>query len=439
MYKLDEKTNTLIEYDDNGIETGNVINLAEVETVANDNDTNATADTGEATDWTEDFNTFNNTGSTDTGKPTLATDPTGETPSATNTATGTSDLQSQSYLDTQIADLWDEIQNGKKFSYDMNGDALYQQYADIYQNNANRAMQNAMAQSAALTGGYGNSYAQAAGQQAYAQQMQNLNEVGMDLYDRAYAQYQDDRQELYDQLGTLYGMKQDEEATNQWHALNGQFEYDDKGNIIGLTGGEAEEQQKAAEEAANPYTTYVGTSDYVGENAEVPKQLANVDGLTTVNTDFFNGNGQFMNAAIVRTKTNEDGEVEATYNLGGKKITVRKGYSPYTKNVNPDVKNGVMDNGYQPNNVGGAPLTETNWTYVVNGQEVPAYAKKGDEDNYYVYDAANNRYLEIPRSVWEGEKKEEPKTGETNRPAGGTAGGGGAKPYERFFTNVSLR
>lgn len=436
MYKFDEERNILIEYGDDGIETGNLINLADVETVANNGDTNATADTGEGTNWTKDFNTFNNSVSTSTGNPPLDKDSTGETP--TNPTTDTGKNTESSNIDTQIADLWSEIQGGKKFSYDMNGDALYQQYADIYQNNANLAMQNAIAQSAALTGGYGNSYAQAAGQQAYAQQMQNLNEVGMDLYDRAYAQYQDDRQELYDQLGTLYGMKQDEEATNQWHALNGQFEYDDKGNIIGLTGGEAEEQQKAAEEAANPYTTYVGTSDYVGENAEVPKQLANVDGLTTVNTDFFNGNGQFMNAAIVRTKTNDDGNAEVTYNLGGKKITLRKGYSPYTNTRNPDVAHGSF-NEYQPNNVGGAPLTETNWTYVVNGQEVPAYAKEGDEDNYYVYDAANNRYLEIPRSVWEGEKKEEPKTVETNRPAGGTAGGGGAKPYERFFTNVSLR
>jgi hypothetical protein len=423
----DEKKNVIKEVDAEGNETGKVV---------------LPIDKQLATDWTEEFNNFNNGGGEPVITPSEGIPETGGagngSGTVTDTGTGTSDLQQKSLLDTQIAEVWNQIANRQPFSYDMNGDALYQQYADIYQNNANLAMQNAMAQSAALTGGYGNSYAQAAGQQAYAQQMQNLNDVGMELYDRAYGEYQAEGQELYNQLATLYGFSQDKEAIDQWHAINGDFEYDDKGNIIGLKGGEAEEQQKAAEEAANPYTTYVGTSDYVGEKAEVPKQLANVDGLTTVNTDFFNGNGQFMNAAIVRTTTNDDGKVEVTYNLGGKEITVRKGYSPYTNTRNPDVANGSFK-GYQPNNVGGAPLTETNWTYVVNGQEVPAYAKEGDEDNYYVYDAANNRYLEIPRSVWEGEKKKEPETVETNRPAGGTAGGGGAKPYERFFTNVSLR
>lgn len=352
----------------------------------------------DGTGWTEDFYKFTKGGGAivltpPAGKPPLATDPTGEPETGGGgngnesvTDTGTSDLQQKTLLDTQIAELWNQITSRQPFSYDMNGDALYQQYADIYQNNANLAMQNAMAQSAALTGGYGNSYAQAAGQQAYAQQMQNFNDVGMELYDRAYGEYQAEGQELYNQLATLYGISQDKEAIDQWHAVNGDFEYDDKGNIIGLKGGEAAE-------AANPKTTYMGTSDYVGENAEVPKQLANIDGLTTVNTDFFNGNGQFMNAAIVRTKTNDDGEVEYTYNLGGKEITVRKGYSPYTKNVNPDVKNGVMDNGYQPNNVGGAPLYETDDTYIVNGRPVPIY--KTQSGTEYVYDAANNEYREL--------------------------------------------
>lgn len=322
----------------------------------------------------------------------------------TNTDTAVSDKTVDNYLDTEIYNVLQQIFNREKFSYDMNGDALYQQYADIYQNNANLAMQNAMAQSAAMTGGYGNSYAQAAGQQAYAQQMQNLNAVGMDLYDRAYSQYQAEGQDLYNQFATLYGISQDKEASDQWHATYGNFEYDEKtGNIIGLTGGEAEEQRIAAEEAANPNTTYAGTSDFVGANAEVPKQLANVNGLTTTNTAFFDDSGRFLEAATVDVKyvrenkgnsseQQSDPEDVFTYNLGGKEIKLRRGVSPYTNTTNPDAKNGTF-NGFQPNNVGGAPLYETDDTYIVNGRPVPIY--KTQSGTEYVYDAANNEYREL--------------------------------------------
>lgn len=322
----------------------------------------------------------------------------------TGTETGTSDLQQKTLLDTQIAELWNQITNRQPFSYDMNGDALYQQYADIYQNNANLAMQNAMAQSAALTGGYGNSYAQAAGQQAYAQQMQNLNDVGMELYDRAYGEYQNEGQELYNQLATLYGFSQDKEAIDQWHAINGDFEYDDKGNIIGLTGGEAAE----AAEAANPNTTYMGTSDYVGENAQVPKELAYVDGLTTTNVELFDSTGKLYNAAKVSVDREKDydnpsRDDKITYNLGGKEITLARGYSPYTRDMHPDAIKGTF-NGYQPDNISGEKLTGTDYTYMVNGRAVDAYSIASDSTYYYVYDAANNRYLKVPRSVFESEE-----------------------------------
>ena len=234
--------------------------------------------------------------------------------------------------------------------------------------------------------------------------MQNLNAVGMDLYDRAYAQNQDELTDLYNQFSMLYGIKQDEEATNQWHAMYGNFEYDEEtGNIIGLTGGEAEEQRIAAEEAANPNTTYAGTSDFVGADAEVPKQLANVDGLTTTNTAFFDDSGRFLEAATVDVKyvrenvgnsseQKADPEDVFTYNLGGKEIKLRRGVSPYTNTTNPDAKNGTF-NGFQPNNVGGAPLYETDDTYIVNGRPVPIY--KTQSGTEYVYDAANNEYREL--------------------------------------------
>ena len=66
-----------------------------------------------------------------------------------------------------LNDLIQQIQNREKFSYDLNADALYQQYKDQYTTQGKLAMMDTMGQAAAMTGGYGNSYAQSVGQQAY--------------------------------------------------------------------------------------------------------------------------------------------------------------------------------------------------------------------------------------------------------------------------------
>lgn len=146
--------------------------------------------------------------------PTTGSQPGGQaaqppTSAAAQSALGEGAGQWQAELDNVMA----QIMGKGKFEYDMNGDAMYQQYADIYQNQANLGMQNAMAQAAALTGGYGSSYAQQVGQQAYAQQMQGLNEIGLDLYDRAYAQDQAKRSQLMDQYNMLAA--REEQAYNR--------------------------------------------------------------------------------------------------------------------------------------------------------------------------------------------------------------------------------
>ena len=49
--------------------------------------------------------------------------------------------------------------NREAFQYDLNADALYQQYQNRYQELGRNAMKDTMGQAAALTGGYGSSYA----------------------------------------------------------------------------------------------------------------------------------------------------------------------------------------------------------------------------------------------------------------------------------------
>ena len=92
----------------------------------------------------------------------------------------------------QLDAAMDKILNREAFSYNLNGDALYRQYKDRAVKNGRLAMMDTMGQAAAMTGGYGSSYAQSAGQQAYQKQMDTLTDQAAQLYDRARQDY--DRQ-----------------------------------------------------------------------------------------------------------------------------------------------------------------------------------------------------------------------------------------------------
>ena len=96
--------------------------------------------------------------------------------------------QGGTWYDT-LNETINQILNREKFSYDLNGDALYQQYKDQYTTQGKLASMDVMGQTAAMTGGYGNSYAQAAGQQAYQGYLQQLNDKVPELYQLALNQY----------------------------------------------------------------------------------------------------------------------------------------------------------------------------------------------------------------------------------------------------------
>lgn len=103
----------------------------------------------------------------------------------------------------QLNDTLQQILNREEFKYDLNGDALYQQYKDQYMLQGQQAMMDTMGQAAAMTGGYGNSYAQTAGQQTYQGHLQQLNDRIPELYNMALQKYQMEGQELADQFSML--------------------------------------------------------------------------------------------------------------------------------------------------------------------------------------------------------------------------------------------
>lgn len=96
----------------------------------------------------------------------------------------------QSQWQQQLQDTMNQILNREKFNYDLNGDALYQQYKDQYLTQGKMAMMDTMGQAQAMTGGYGNSYAQSVGQQTYQGYLQGLNDKIPELYQLALSQYQ---------------------------------------------------------------------------------------------------------------------------------------------------------------------------------------------------------------------------------------------------------
>lgn len=105
----------------------------------------------------------------------------------------------------ELDDLYDKIKNRDPFSWDMDSDALYQQYAEQYRRQGQNAMQDTIGQASAMTGGYGNSYAETAGFQAYQNYMNALNDKALEIYDRAKERYNEEGENLY----KLYGLAGD--------------------------------------------------------------------------------------------------------------------------------------------------------------------------------------------------------------------------------------
>ena len=129
----------------------------------------------------------------------------------------------QSPYSTQIQSILNGITNQQPFTYNMNTDPLYQQYAEQYTRDGNLAMRDTIGNADAQTGGYGSSYATTAGSQANDSYMQQLNDRVPELYQLAYGKYQDDLGNKYNELNALstqdqyqYGQYRDKVADNQW-------------------------------------------------------------------------------------------------------------------------------------------------------------------------------------------------------------------------------
>ena len=127
----------------------------------------------------------------------------------------------------QIDALLAQINSRPAFSYDQNTDPTFQQFKDQYTAGGNKAMRDTMGNAAALTGGYGNSYATTAGSQAFDAYMEQLNNKGLELRQNALNEYNQQTEDLYNQLNAA--MSVEDRAYQQY--LDQYNQYRDRLNL----------------------------------------------------------------------------------------------------------------------------------------------------------------------------------------------------------------
>lgn len=106
--------------------------------------------------------------------------------------------QTQYDSDQELERLYASITGRAPFTYRPGSDPLYRSYADRYIQNGRMAMRDTVGQGAALTGGYGSSYAETAGQQQYGEYLRALSEALPELYGKALERYQAEGEALRD-------------------------------------------------------------------------------------------------------------------------------------------------------------------------------------------------------------------------------------------------
>lgn len=147
--------------------------------------------------------------------------------------------QYQNPYQQQLDDLYQQITGRQPFSYDAEGDALYQKYKEQYQALGKQAMADTMGQAAALTGGYGSTYGQSVGQQQYDAYLRQLTDKIPELQQAAYGRYTQEGQDLLDRYGLLqtreadaYGKYRDEvsdwsdEVSRLYSLYSGERDYE---------------------------------------------------------------------------------------------------------------------------------------------------------------------------------------------------------------------
>ena len=171
--------------------------------------------------------------------------------------------------------------HGGDFRYDAASDPVYRAYAERYLAQGRTAMEDTLGRAAALTGGYGSTYAEGAAQQAYGVYLSRLNDVLPDLYSAAYKRHreaQSDRASQYayaradadkayerayarwaEELGLA---RADEQATAERYAAAGKAAAEAESNASAAA-------QKAAQSGKTDLANMIFKTGYTPTDAEL--------------------------------------------------------------------------------------------------------------------------------------------------------------------------
>ena len=170
--------------------------------------------------------------------------------------------QYSSPYDEEISSLYQQITNREPFKYDYSTDPIYGQYREQYTQMGKQAMRDSMGQTAALTGGYGNSYGSAVGQQQYDAYLQRLNDVLPELYGQAYDIYNAEG----DALRQQYALASDMRGTdyNRYRDALSDYRYD-----------QSLEEERARQLASDlgAYGDFTGYGELYGDDAAKRMQM----------------------------------------------------------------------------------------------------------------------------------------------------------------------
>lgn len=157
--------------------------------------------------------------------------------------------------DGEIRRLYEQIVNRPAFRYDPLADPLYQSYRDQAVSEGGRAMRDTVGQAAALTGGYGSSYAQSVGQQQYGLYLQKLGQMMPELYEAAYERYRDEGADLQGQFSMAKGLADSE--------------YGRKSERFKLASSLEQQQYERGEKSWQKLTSLISQSGYQPSDAEL--------------------------------------------------------------------------------------------------------------------------------------------------------------------------
>ena len=131
------------------------------------------------------------------------------------------------FADQALLDLAEQAYRDRQsFTYDPDADGLYRLYKDRYTAQGKQAAEDTVGIAQAMTGGYGNSYAQTLGHQAYNAYLEKLMDVMPQLYQLAYEKYRDETDLLRQNAEDL--AKQKKEAEEDHAAAQKAHETEEK-------------------------------------------------------------------------------------------------------------------------------------------------------------------------------------------------------------------